>query len=210
MHKLVGLGLCLPVLALGIFADKLPDPKLLVKLASVLSEERALQDHFDAQVWLLSSDSRLKNFVADEAERLLILKTTYSEAYKHKLDPDLVLSLMQIESDFDRFAVSRVGAQGLMQIMPFWQKEIGRPQDNLTHIKTNILYGTTILAHYLEVSNSDLVEALGRYNGSKGKLRYPEKVVKAWRHSWQTRPSEDLPELKQICIKYGLKACHDF
>lgn len=183
------------------------DPKLLEKLASNLATELAQNDRFDAQVWLISSESRLKKFVQDEQERLLILRTTYMEAHRQNLDPDLVLSVMQVESAFNRFAVSKVGAQGLMQIMPFWQQEIGRSQDNLTSIVTNIRYGTTILSHYIEISNTDLVEALGRYNGSKGRLKYPEKVVAVWRRSWQTRPQNELPQLQQSCVKYRLKAC---
>jgi len=187
--------------------DEVRDPALIKKLATSMSSELDQSDHFDAQVWLLSTEARLQRFVANGEERLLIMRSTYREAHRQGLDPDLVLSLMQVESAFDRFAVSRVGAQGLMQIMPFWLDEIGRPRDNLSDIETNIRYGTTILAHYLEISNSDLVEALARYNGSKGRLKYPEKVVKVWRQSWQTRATEDLPELQQSCTRYGLKAC---
>ncbi|MBV1905204.1 MAG: lytic transglycosylase domain-containing protein [Pseudomonadales bacterium] len=206
LNALVMLG-CISLYSLQIHAVETPDIELLEKLASSMSKEIEHEDRFDAQVWLISTESRLKKYVSNQQERLLILHTTYREAHKQDLDPDLVLSLMQVESAFDRFAVSKVGAQGLMQIMPFWQQEIGRPQDNLTMIETNIRYGTTILAHYIEVSNTDLVEALARYNGSKGRLKYPEKVVKAWRNSWQTRATEELPELQNSCIKYGLKAC---
>ncbi len=202
---------CLSVLlvscCLTVQAAEIHDPALIRKLATSLSGELEQDDRFDAQVWLISSEARLKKYVEDERERLIILRSTYREAHRQGLDPDLVLSLMQVESAFDRFAVSRVGAQGLMQIMPFWLDEIGRPRDNLTEIDTNIRYGTTILAHYIEISNADLVEALARYNGSRGRLKYPEKVVTVWRSSWQTRASEDLPELQQSCIKYGLKAC---
>ena len=134
-------------------------------------------DRFDAEVWLLVSEQRLKRWVKSEAQRLQLLQLVYLEANHHGLDPDLVLAVMQVESHFDRYAISRVGAQGLMQIMPFWRAELGRPLDNLTEVETNIIYGTTILAHYLDVSKGDLVEALGRYNGSKGRLRYPEKVI---------------------------------
>jgi len=188
-------------------ATEIRDPALVKKLAISMSNELEQNDRFDAQVWLVSTEARLKKFVTNEKERLLIMRSTYREAHRQGLDPDLVLSLMQVESTFDRFAVSKAGAQGLMQIMPFWLNEIGRPQDNLSEIETNIRYGTTILAHYIEISDTDLVEALARYNGSKGRLKYPEKVVDVWRSSWQTRATKDLPELQQSCIKYGLKAC---
>jgi soluble lytic murein transglycosylase-like protein len=205
--KILWISIVLMCCCLAIQATESHDPVLIKKLATSMSRELERDDRFDAQVWLISTEARLKKFVGDERERMLILHSTYREAHRQGLDPDLVLSLMQVESAFDRFAVSRVGAQGLMQIMPFWLNEIGRPRDNLTEIETNIRYGTTILAHYIDVSNADLVEALARYNGSRGRLKYPEKVVGVWRKSWQTRATKDLPELQQSCIKYGLKAC---
>jgi soluble lytic murein transglycosylase-like protein len=158
-------------------------------------------------VWLKASDTRLQTYVDDHDERLELLNTVYREAQRQNLDPDLVLAVMQVESAFDRYAISKVGAQGLMQVMPFWRLEIGRPQDNLTHVNTNIQYGTTILAHYLDVSKGDLVDALGRYNGSRGRLRYPDLVVSAWRTIWRHKSKDDLPELQESCKNYGLKAC---
>ena len=123
------------------------------------------------------------------------------------MDPDLVLAVMQVESRFDRFAVSSAGAQGLMQVMPFWRREIGRPQDNLTQIETNVRYGTAILGHYLSVSRGDLIDALARYNGSRGRLNYPELVIYAYRARWQTQTTDDLPTLRAGCMAYGLAAC---
>jgi len=94
-----------------------------------------------------------------------------------------------------------------MQVMPFWRHEIGRPQDNLTDVETNIRYGTTILAHYLDVADNDLVDALARYNGSRGRLKYPELVVSAWRKTWRNKSHADLPQLQASCRSYGLRAC---
>ncbi len=124
------------------------------------------------------------------------------------MDPDLVLAVMQVESRFDRFAVSSAGAQGLMQVMPFWRNEIGRPQDNLTQIETNVRYGTAILAQYLSEARGDLIDALARYNGSRGRLNYPELVVYAYRARWQTQTTDDLPKLQAGCMAYGLAACN--
>jgi soluble lytic murein transglycosylase-like protein len=155
----------------------------------------------------MASEQRLKRYVADPEDRLEILRLVYREASRTSLDPDLVLAVMQVESHFDRYAISRVGAQGLMQVMPFWRMELGRPQDNLTQVETNIIYGTTILAHYLEETRGDLVDALARYNGSRGRLDYPELVVSAWRRYWRHKPSSELPELLSSCTNYGLKAC---
>jgi soluble lytic murein transglycosylase-like protein len=183
------------------------DPALVEKLALSLSENHETDDQFDAQVWLLASEQRLVRYIDTHDQRVELLKIVYRESSRHDLDADLVLAVMQVESAFDRFAISRVGAQGLMQVMPFWRREIGRPRDNLTEVETNVRYGTTILAHYLDISDGDLVEALGRYNGSKGKLKYPEKVVSAWRRVWRNKTSEDLPELQASCSQYGLRAC---
>ena len=71
-----------------------------------------------------------------------------------------------------------------MQIMPFWLKEIGRPGDNLFHIKTNLRFGCTILRHYLNAEDGDLTRALARYNGSLGSLDYPRRVFRALRTRW--------------------------
>lgn len=183
------------------------DPALLESLVERMAEPYESLDRFDAEVWLLVSDQRLSRYLKTQPERLELLQLVYQEAQHHDLDPDLVLAVMQIESHFNRFAISRVGAQGLMQVMPFWRLEIGRPQDNLTDVRTNIRYGTAILAHYLEVAKGDLVDALGRYNGSRGRLKYPEKVVAAWRRHWRNSTLADQPELQDSCRNYPLKAC---
>jgi soluble lytic murein transglycosylase-like protein len=183
------------------------DPILIEKLAASLAAAHDEPDRYEAEVWLRASEQRLVRFLKDHDQRLEILQLVYREATYHNLDADLVLAVMQVESAFDRFAISRVGAQGLMQVMPFWRNEIGRPQDNLTDVETNIRYGTTILAHYLEVSRGDLVDALARYNGSRGRLKYPELVISAWRRVWRNKTADDLPELQASCSQYGLRAC---
>jgi len=183
------------------------DPEVIDALARSMSVEVDQNDHFDAQVWLLSSVPKLARYVTDNKEQELILRSVYREANRHQMDPDLLLAVMQVESRFDRFAVSSAGAQGLMQVMPFWRNEIGRPQDNLTQIETNVRYGTAILSHYLGKARGDLIDALARYNGSRGRLNYPELVVYAYRSRWQTQTTDDLPKLRAGCIAYGLTAC---
>jgi len=183
------------------------DPALRERLARNMAETHDDLDRFDAQVWLQVSDQRLQRYLPSQNERLQLLQLVYREATLQKLDPDLVLAVMQVESAFNRFAISRVGAQGLMQVMPFWRLEIGRPQDNLTHVETNIRYGTVILAHYIEVAKGDLVDALARYNGSRGRLKYPEKVISAWRKTWRNKTSAELPSLQASCAAYGLRSC---
>jgi len=203
--------LAVVVLASGSYAfatmPEEPDPVLVARLARAMADDAGQSDHFDAEVWLLSTAPKIARFVADEQERLQILDTVYQQARRNGIDADLILAVMHVESAFDRFAISKVGAQGLMQVMPFWRNEIGRPQDNLTDVVTNIRYGSTILAHYLEVSKGDLIEALARYNGSRGRLHYPELVVYRYRGTWQTLSNDELPELTAGCAAYGLAAC---
>ena len=100
------------------------------------------------------------------------------------LAPELVLAVIDVESNFDRFAISYVDARGLMQVMPFWLEEIGRPDDNLMHIHTNLRMGCTILRYYMDMENNDLVRALSRYNGSRGSRKYADKVLDKLRLKW--------------------------
>ena len=112
-----------------------PDQDLLDKLAATLAANHVETDRFDAQVWLMASESRLTRYMDEKPDRLALLQLVYREAHRAELDPDLVLAVMQVESHFDQYAISRVGAQGLMQIMPFWRAELGRPMDlSLIHI----------------------------------------------------------------------------
>lgn len=146
-------------------------------------------DKYDAEVWLERSLQAMERFKIDKQDALEILKAVYVESQQNQLPPDLVLAVMEIESHFKRFAVSRVGAQGLMQVMPFWKNEIGRPQDNLTNIKTNVRYGCKILAYYLKVADQNWSEALARYNGSYGRTVYSEKVLTVWGERWRKSSS---------------------
>jgi len=165
-------------------AQDAPDPALRDLLRAVASEADSFEDHFAAQVWLTDMSARLERQVANPNERLTILKRVHYEATRWELPPELVLAVIDVESNFDRFAISVAGARGLMQIMPFWLKEIGRPEDNLMHIDTNVRYGCTILKFYLDLEKGDLARALARYNGSRGQRKYPNKVLDKLRLKW--------------------------
>lgn len=163
-----------------------PDPELLERLRAAAREPASsFSDRFEAEVWLADMSTRLGNRVRDADERIAILKGVHAEAEKHDLPPELVLAVIEVESNFDRFAISYAGALGLMQVMPFWLDEIGRPDDNLFHIETNLRMGCTILRHYLDRENGDLVRALARYNGSLGRTVYPNKVFDKLRTRWR-------------------------
>ena len=138
--------------------------------------------------WLTTMSARLEKRIPDRRERIEFLKTVYYEAQRAGLDPQLVLGIIQIESGFRKYAVSTAGARGYMQVMPFWLKLIGSPDQNLFHLRTNLRFGCTILRHYLDIENGDLYRALGRYNGSLGKPEYPNLVRSAWQNKWAWTP----------------------
>ncbi|EGG99005.1 Soluble lytic murein transglycosylase [gamma proteobacterium IMCC2047] len=162
------------------------DAELRTLLKQTINQADSFEDRFDAEVWLVDMSGRLQRFIRDDKQRLSLLRAVHREATRAELQPELVLSVIQIESYFDRYALSYVGARGLMQVMPFWKKEIGRPEDNLMDIDTNLRYGCTILSYYLKKEKGDMIRALARYNGSLGKTKYPAKVLLAWEKRWYT------------------------
>ena len=160
------------------------DPELQRLLQQAVSEPNAFEDEFAAQVWLQDMSQRLKRYVTDPRERLQILKSVHYEARRAELEPELVLAVIEVESHFDRFAISVAGARGLMQVMPFWLDEINLSDNNLFKIRTNLRMGCTILRYYLDMENGNLGPALARYNGSYGRTVYPEKVIRALNRHW--------------------------
>jgi soluble lytic murein transglycosylase-like protein len=142
-------------------------------------------DPKDGYKWLLAMSDRLAKRIPDEKFRVELLKTVHYEATRAGLDPQLVLGVLQVESGFKKYAVSKAGARGLMQVMPFWVGLIGRKDDNLFHLRTNIRYGCVILRHYLDLEKGNLFKALGRYNGSLGRAEYPNQVLAAWRGTFR-------------------------
>ena len=179
-------GLLILALALAspAIGQERPDPELREALKMAANDNESFTDRFDAEVWLTDMSNRLKRQVKDPEERIRILKLVHLEATRAELPPELVLAVIETESNFDHYAISVAGAIGLMQIMPFWLDEIGRPNDNLLHIDTNLRYGCTILRFYLDKENGDLRRALGRYNGSLGRRKYPNKVIDKLSKKW--------------------------
>ena len=157
-------------------------------LEQSIASATSFEDRFDAEVWLLDMQARLTPFMEDPEERVQFLTLLHREALAAELPPELVLALIEVESHFDQFAVSRVGAQGYMQVMPFWKEEIGRPEDNLTRSDTNLRYGCRILQFYWQRESGDLHRALAAYNGSLGSRTYSDKVYRAWQSRWRIAP----------------------
>jgi soluble lytic murein transglycosylase-like protein len=134
--------------------------------------------------WLETMEARLQKRKPDALERTEFLETVWYEAKRAGLQPALLLGLIQVESGFRKYAVSRVGARGYMQVMPFWARLIGDGDPSkLFHMQTNLRFGCVILRHYLDRERGDLFMALGRYNGSRGRAEYPNLVFGA-RRGW--------------------------
>ena len=159
------------------------------RLSRMVSDKAPATMHFrepaDGQRWLEEMDKRLEKRIPDRQQRLELLRSVQYEATRARLDPQLVLGVIEVESGFRKYAVSRAGARGYMQVMPFWVQLIGQPSHNLFHLRTNLAYGCVILRHYLDLEKGDYWRALGRYNGSLGKPGYPELVLAAWRGRWK-------------------------
>lgn len=144
----------------------------------------AFNSRLEEEAWLKGMSRHLEKRIPDTDTRMDFLRTVHYEARRAGLDPQMVLGLIEVESNFRKYAVSSVGARGYMQVMPFWVKEIGARGHNLFHLRTNLRYGCTILRHYVDMENGNLYRALGRYNGSLGRPEYPNLVRTAWRKYW--------------------------
>jgi len=164
------------------WAGQEPTPELRARVKAALAEADSFEDRFDAQVWLTDMASRLGAQVDDPATRIEILRTAHQEATRAGLPPEMVLAVIDVESAFDPYAVSSAGAQGLMQVMPFWREELGHRR--LVDIRDNILMGCTILRYYYDMEKGDWMRALARYNGSVGRRDYSQKVLDRLSSRW--------------------------
>ncbi len=138
----------------------------------------------EGAAWLADMSRRLEKHIPDDIARQDFLVTVQYEATRAGLDPQLVLGVIQVESKFRKYAVSKASARGYMQVMPFWTRLIGDGNQNLFNLRTNLRYGCTILRHYLDIERGDTFRALARYNGTLGKSRYPDNVLRAWAADW--------------------------
>jgi soluble lytic murein transglycosylase-like protein len=138
----------------------------------------------DTRAWVRGMTRRVASRFPDEESARQFLALARYEAMRAGLDPHLVLAVIEVESKFRKYAVSKAGARGLMQVMPFWVKEIGEPGHNLFQERINLRYGCTILRHYLDREHGNMANALARYNGSLGQSQYPTRVLRAWKERW--------------------------
>ena len=144
---------------------------------------RDRKSHLDYAYWLTTMSARIGNRMVNELARQEFLQTVWYETTRAGLELSLVLGLIQVESNFRKYAISHAGARGLMQVMPFWARVIGDGDaSRLFHMQTNLRFGCVILRHYLEREKGNLYLALGRYNGSRGQPQYPNAVFAAQRN----------------------------
>jgi soluble lytic murein transglycosylase-like protein len=164
-------------------ADQQLDTGLRDVVAAAIAQAQCFPDRFDSAVWYKLMEPRLRSRVKDNTERLDILTSVYCETHRAgatPLPPGLVLAVIDVESRFDRWAVSNAGAVGLMQVMPFWPERLGMRRYELVHDAPNIRMGCAILRFYLQQEHNNYARALARYNGSVGRRNYSDLVLGRW------------------------------
>jgi soluble lytic murein transglycosylase-like protein len=169
------------------YAEAQRDPELRGIVARAIADTECFPDKYDSAVWFTMMEPRLRRTVHDDAERLQILRTVFCETHRpdaQRLPPGLVLAVMDVESRFNRWAVSSAGAVGLMQVMPFWPEQLGMRRYQLTQVDANLRMGCAILRYYLARERNDVRKALARYNGSVGHREYPDQVIVRWTNHW--------------------------
>jgi len=184
----VALAAAVTLLACGAArADQQRDPGLKNVVAGAITQAQCFTDRFDSAVWYRLMEPRLRRTVSDPTERVEILKEVYCETHRAgetHLPPGLVMALIDVESRFDRWAVSSAGAVGLMQVMPFWPEQLGMKRWELTHVAANLRMGCAILRFYLRAEHHNYARALARYNGSSGRRNYSDAVLERWGDHW--------------------------
>jgi soluble lytic murein transglycosylase-like protein len=178
------LGSALPAAAR---ADQQRDPELKELLEKIIVSHDCFVDKYESEVWYKTMEPRLAPYVPSHEDRISILDHVYCESRRDPtlaLPPDLVMAMIDVESRFDSWAVSPAGAVGLMQVMPFWPRQLG-VQNQLVRIAPNIRMGCEILRFYLREEHLNWARALARYNGSIGRNTYPALVMQRWQRVWR-------------------------
>lgn len=183
--RVAALLLSCVLIAPGARADRQQDPELKAVLQKAIIAGQCFTEKYDAEVWYKLMEPRLRKYVKDLGERIEILTNVYCEARHSQLPAELVLAVMDVESSFNRWAVSSAGAQGLMQVMPFWPEQLGMQRHQLVQVQPNIRMGCAILKFYYDRERRDVRKALARYNGSVGRRDYPDLVITRWTSRWR-------------------------
>ena len=174
-------GVCLLLISIVLFINyynEYHDLKQII--GSKLNDNQEKNDLY-RQILLKYEQMDFKIFAFEKryAEFATIVNKAFDEAKKNKLSPYTVLSVIQVESNFDPKAKSTV-ADGLMQInLEAWKEYFKIDEKKIHEIDYNIAIGCKILKHYLDVSDGDLSRALYLYNNGYGfhNEKYVPKVV---------------------------------
>jgi soluble lytic murein transglycosylase-like protein len=195
----------LAVIGMPVFASQQYEPMadhVRLALRTALNAPAAPRPIFESVGhridWMAEMSRRLARRVPDFAERTELIKIIRYEAQRVGIDPQIIFALIEVESNFRADAVSHAGAIGLMQVMPFWTDVLSRGSSReLFEPRVNIRYGCLILRHYLDIEKGNLDRALGRYNGSLGKMTYPnlvyDRLDRNWGYSY-VEPSKPVPK----------------
>jgi len=170
-----------------VLANAQVDPALEPLIRKAIADGDCFEDRFEREVWFTAMEPKLSRLLKDADERKDILEQVQCEAKRLRLPPGLVMAVIDVESQFNRWAVSRAGAVGLMQVMPFWPRKLGMDNSQLVKIPHNIHIGCTILKYYLDHEKGDYTKALGRFNGSPGRRNYSDKVLIRLDDRWRFR-----------------------
>lgn len=122
----------------------------------VITNQGSMSARNSNYTWLAKQRNRRSKYDA--------LIDRYSLEYG--VDPVLVRAVIQVESDFDPFCVSRKGARGLMQLIPETARRYG--VKNVFDPEQNIRGGVHYLADLMGMFNNDLSRALAAYNAGEG------------------------------------------
>ena len=123
----------------------------------------------DASALTPSTPETQKNSQREMMPDELISDSIYAAADKYNVPAGLIRSVIRAESNFQPDAVSRAGAQGLMQLMPATAKELG--VEDAFDIEQNIDGGARYLRQMLDMFNGNLKQALAAYNAGPGTVR---------------------------------------
>ena len=134
------------------------------------------EDSSDIQLYITTNYPKVPVEVAN-----IIAHRTVKLCDIHNINISLVIGMMEVESSFNPFAVSKVNARGLMQVrFNVWGKELNlKHKSDLHDIETGIETGIKVILIYLENSKDDLTKALQKYNGIAEGSIFSSKVYGA-------------------------------
>lgn len=163
--------------------------------ADVPPRVSAFKSKNEEDEWLNSMSLLLDAHISDPIIRIAFLKSVHYEAIRSGVDPQLVLAMIEVLSNFEREKVGDNGPRGLMQVNPEWVQLIGNEGDDLFASRLNVRYGCVIFRHYLDVERGDLYRALNRYHNqvlgspndetNPGNPTFAREVEKRWKGKYR-------------------------